>query len=290
MSDFIITADSTVDLPKTYLDENCITVMSLSYILDGTTYEDMDERMSREKFYAMVRGGAMPTTSQINPEQAYDTFKSLSVQGKDILHIGFSSGLSGSYNSARIAAEQLMEEDKSVHIHVIDSLCASMGEGLLLYKVVELRKQGKDIGEVLAWLDENILHVCHNFTVDDLNHLHRGGRVSKATAILGTMVNIKPILHVDDAGHLINIDKTRGRKKSLTALVNRMAEQIRGFEDQNDMVMISHGDCIEDAEYVKKQVEERFGLHNFMINHVGPVIGTHSGPGTIALFFMGNPR
>ncbi|MGO5052082.1 DegV family protein [Lachnospiraceae bacterium LCP25S3_G4] len=287
MRNYIITTDSTVDLPIDYLESNGNKVLSLSYLLDGITYEDMDG-LSSEEFYKKVREGALPTTSQINPDQAKAAFEQIVKDGKDILHIAFSSGLSGSYNSARIAAEELMEKYEGITIKVIDSLCASMGEGLLLYKVNELKKQGHSLEEVSIWASENLQHICHNFTVDDLNHLHRGGRVSKATAIIGTMVNIKPILHVDTEGHLINIGKIRGRKKSLTALVDRMEEQIQGY--QNDIVMISHGDCIEDANYVAKQVRERFGIEHIMIHPVGPVIGTHSGPGTIALFFMGNPR
>ena len=173
---------------------------------------------------------------------------------------------------------------------MIDALSASLGEGLLVHKAVLLKETGKSLDEVADWVEKNKLHLCHNFTVDDLFHLHRGGRVSKATAILGTMINIKPVLHVDDEGHLIAIGKVRGRKKSLSALVDRMADQIKGYEDQNDVVFISHGDCVEDAEYVKKLVQERFGIEKFIINHVGPTIGAHSGPGTVALFFMGNPR
>lgn len=287
MRDFVITTDSTVDLPIEYLRKHENMVISLSYILEGKTYEDLHGLPSKE-FYDKVRTGALPTTSQVNPEQARAAFEAVLKEGKDILHIAFSSGLSGSYNSARIAAEELMEENKEVTIRVVDSLCASMGEGMLLYKVNEQKDQGKTLEETVKWAEENKLHICHNFTVDDLNHLHRGGRVSKATAIIGTMVNIKPLLHVDNEGHLISIGKIRGRKKSLIALVDRMAEQITGFE--NNIVMISHGDCLEDAEFVKKHVEEKFGIENFMIHPVGPVIGTHSGPGTIALFFMGNPR
>ena len=186
--------------------------------------------------------------------------------------------------------QELMEENPGVRITVIDSLAASLGEGLLVHKAVTMRDQGKSYDEVVNWLEENKLHLVHNFTVDDLFHLHRGGRVSKATAILGTMINIKPILHVDDEGHLIAVGKVRGRKKSLTTLVDNMEKQIGSYRSQNDIVMISHGDCLEDAEYVKKLVEERFGIHEFLIHYVGPTIGAHSGPGTIALFYLGEYR
>lgn len=287
MREFVITADSTVDLPKEYLAENNNTILSLSYMLEDKTYEDM-HGLSPEEVYEKIRKGALPTTSQINPEQAREAFEKIIKEGKDILHIGFSSGLSGSYNSARIAAEELEEEYPDAKIIVVDSLCASMGEGLLLYKVNEMKKHGKSLEETGRWAEDNKLHVCHNFTVDDLNHLHRGGRVSKATAVLGTMVNIKPVMHVDKEGHLVPVGKVRGRKKSLISLVDRMVEQIEGYD--NDMVMISHGDCREEAEYVAQLVKEKTGISQIMINFVGPVIGTHSGPGTMALFFMGKER
>lgn len=287
MREFFITTDSTVDLPKEYLEENHNLVLSLAYILEGTTYEDMNGLPYKE-FYDKVRAGALPTTSQINPEQAQEAFETILKEGKDILHIGFSSGLSGSYNSARIAAEELANTYPEAKVIVIDSLCASMGEGLLLYKANEMKKKGCGIEGIAAWVTENRLNICHNFTVDDLNHLHRGGRVSKATAVIGTMVNIKPVLHVNNEGKLVSVGKVRGRKKSLNELADRMEKQIEGFE--NDIFMISHGDCLEDAEYVAEQVRTRFGIQNVMINPIGPVIGTHAGPGTIALFFMGHPR
>lgn len=242
------------------------------------------------EFYNRMRNGSMPTTSQVNPEQARKAFTACLEQGRDVLYIAFSSGLSGTYNSGKLAAEELKEEGRFPErkLVVLDSLSASLGEGLLVHKAVQMKESGSSLEEVADWVEKHKLELCHNFTVDDLFHLHRGGRVSKATAILGTMINIKPILHVDDEGHLIAIGKVRGRKKSLTALVDRMGEQIQGFE--NPVVFISHGDCLEDAKYVEKLVRERFGVENFIINHVGPTIGAHSGPGTIALFFMGNPR
>ncbi len=285
VSEFIITTDSTVDLPKEFLQEKDIKILPLSYIIDGATYKDM-EGLSHKEFFERIRQGAMPTTSQVNPDEAREAFEPAVKEGKEILHIGFSSGLSGSYNSARMAAEELMEEYPEAKIVVIDSLCASMGEGLLLYKAIELKEQGKSIDEIAAWVEENKLHICHNVTVDDLFHLHRGGRVSKATAVLGTMVKIKPIIHVDDEGKLIVIGKERGRRKSLINLVERMEKQVGDYK--NDIVMIVHGDCEEDAEFVKNLVEERLGIHKFMINGIGTVIGSHTGPGVVGLLFMGN--
>lgn len=289
MNTYVIMTDNMADLPESYIKEHELEVLSLSYILDGETY-DRNHPLEVGEFYNRMRGGSMPTTSQVNPEQAKEAFTSCLEQGKDVLYIAFSSGLSGTYNSGKIAAEEIEEEGRfpDRKLVVLDSLSASLGEGLLVHKAVQLKEAGKSLEEVASWVEEHKLNLCHNFTVDDLFHLHRGGRVSKATAILGTMINIKPILHVDNEGHLIAIGKVRGRKKSLSALADRMGEQIKGFE--NPEVFISHGDCLEDAEYVEKLVRERFGVENFLINHVGPTIGAHSGPGTIALFFMGSPR
>ena len=291
MNPYVIMTDTTADLPESYIQEHQLSVLSLSYTIDGTTY-DRENPLDVREFYAKMRAGSMPTTAQVNPEQAKEAFKVCLDQGKDVLYLAFSSGLSGTYGSAVIAAREIEEDGEypDRRVVVLDSLSASLGEGLLVHKAVMMKEAGKTLDEVADWAEKNKLHLCHNFTVNDLFHLHRGGRVSKATAILGTMINIKPVLHVDDEGHLIAVGKVRGRKKSLSSLVDRMAEQIKGFEDQNDMVFISHGDCEEDAEYVKKLVQERFGIEKFIINHVGPTIGAHSGPGTLALFFVGNPR
>ena len=291
MNPYVIMTDTTADLPESYIQEHQLAILSLSYTIEGKTY-DRENPLDVREFYAKMRDGSMPTTSQVNPEQAKAAFTACLKEGKDVLYISFSSGLSGTCGSGMVAAQEIQEEGEypGQKIVVIDSLSASLGEGLLVHKAVMLKEAGKSMEEVADWVEKNKLHLCHNFTVDDLFHLHRGGRVSKATAILGTMINIKPVLHVDDEGHLIAIGKVRGRKKSLSAQVDRMAEQIKGYEDQNDVVFISHGDCMEDAEYVKKLVQERFGIEKFVINHVGPTIGAHSGPGTVALFFMGNPR
>lgn len=285
MREFVISADSTVDLPKQFLEEKQVPVVSLSYIIDGATYKD-GEGLTSKEFYDKIREGAMPTTSQVNPEQARDLFEPILKEGKDILHIAFTSGLSGTYNSCRIAAEELREEYPDRKIVVVDSLCAASGGGLLLYKALELKEKGKSFDEIATWVEDNKLHVCHDVTVDDLFHLHRGGRVSKTSAVLGTIIKIKPIIHVNDEGKLIVIGKERGRKKALQTLVERMAEKSQGFD--NDIVMITHGDALEDAEYVKGLIEEKFGITNIMINPLGTVIGSHTGPGVIALFYMGN--
>ncbi len=284
MKEFVITTDSTVDLPKEFLAEKQVDVLRLSYVIDETTYEDMGELTSKE-LMDKIREGAMPTTSQVNPEQAKVLFERIVKEGKDILHIAFTSGLSGTYNSERIAAGELMEEYPEAKIIVIDSLCASMGQGLLLYKALELKEAGKSIDEIAEWVEANKLNVCHTVAIDDLYHLHRGGRVSKASAVLGSVIGIKPILQIDENGKLVVISKERGRKKSLVSLINRMENQMQGFE--NDVAMIVHGDCEEDAAFLEKQIKERFGIEKVIINGIGAVIGSHTGPGVISVFFMG---
>lgn len=289
MREYVITTDSTVDLPTEYLAEHQITYLPLSYMIDGTTYKDM-EGLSHTEFFGRIRKGSMPTTSQVNPDEAKAAFEPIIKEGKDILHIGFSSGLSGSYNSAVIAANELSEKYPEAKITVIDSLGASLGEGLLLIKAIERKEQGMQMDELASWVEENKLHVCACVTVDDLFHLQRGGRVSKASAILGSMVQIKPIIHLDDEGKLQVISKERGRKKSLNRIVAMMGERLSGFEDQNELVTVAHGDCIEDAEYVAQQVKEKYGVKEVLINGIGTVIGSHTGPGVVVLFFMGNKR
>lgn len=289
MAPFTIITDSTADLPKEYLKEHGIPTMNLRYIIDGESY-GYDKELDVHVFYNMMREGKMPTTSQVNPEEAKEFFMKYREESREILCISFSSGLSGTYNSARIAAQEVMEECPDTNIMVIDTLSASLGEGLLVHKAVCMRKEGKSLQETADWLEQHKLNLVHMFTVDDLNHLYRGGRVSKAAAIIGTMASIKPILHVDNEGHLIPLNKVRGRKKSLAALVDAMEHKMGDWRSQNDIVFISHGDVQEDAELVRDEVKKRFGIESFLINHVGPTIGTHSGPGTIALFFLGDVR
>lgn len=288
---FKIVTDSTADLPEEYMRQHKIGCMKMCYTVGertygGTTGSDLDYK----EFYALMRQGQMPTTSQINPEEFREYFTEYLKESSRILYLAFSSGLSGTCNNARIAAQELMEENPDVQITVIDSLCASMGEGLFVHKAVCLREEGKSMEETAEWLTGHVLNFVHVFTVDDLNHLYRGGRVSKATAVIGTIAAIKPILHVDDEGHLIPISKTRGRRKSLLCLVDYMEKKIGQYRDQNDIVFISHGDAAEDAEFVKAEVAARFGISNFLISPIGPTVGAHSGPGTIALFFLGESR
>lgn len=289
MTDYVIVTDNTADLPYSYYKEHGMEYTYLTYTMDGQSY-GKNQELEFSDFYARMRNGSMPTTSQVNAEEAKEVFCPILEQGKDILYLAFSSGLSGTYNSVRLAGEELQEEYPERKIIVIDTLSASLGEGLLVDKAVELKEQGLSLEENAAWLEEHKLNLCHVFTVDDLFHLHRGGRVSKVAAVVGTMINLKPVLHVDNEGHLIPLKNVRGRKKSLSGLVSLMEEQIGEWKDKNTKIFISHGDCREDAEYVAKLVKEKFGYETFLINYVGATIGAHSGPGTIALFFWGDHR
>lgn len=289
MSDFKIITNTTADLPQSYVTENNLGVMVFNYTIGNETYSRGHE-LDWKKFYSMMREGVMPTTSQVNPEECREYFEEYLTESKELLYLCFSSGLSGTWGSACLAAEMVMKKYPDCKITVIDTKCASLGEGLLVHKALQQKKAGKTMAETAAWVEENIPHLVHIFTVDDLNHLYHGGRVSKTAAVVGTMINIKPILHVDDDGRLIPIAKVRGRKKSLNALVDYMEKKSGSYLTENDVIFISHGDAIEDAEYVRDEVKKRFGTDSFLINNIGPTIGTHSGPGTIALFFMGESR
>ena len=287
MRDYIITVNSTVDTGKEWLEERNVPVIPLKYTIDGQEYTDM-YGLSDKEFFQKLREGKMSVTSQINPEEAKEMLEPYVKEGKDVLHLAFSSALSGTCNSMKIAAEELQEEYPEAKVIVVDTLCACMGEAMLLYYALKQKEAGKTIEEVAQWVEENKLHVCHNVTVDDLFHLHRGGRVSKTAAVLGTMVKVKPIIHIDDNGALQVIGKERGRKKSLHKIVDMAVERSKGWD--NEIIMITHGDCLEDAEYVAKLVREKMGVENVFIHNIGTVIGSHTGPGVVATFCMGNKR
>lgn len=288
MKPYIISTDCMADLPASFIQEHHLSVHPLYYLMGEQTYNALEDALPEAEFYNRMRNGEMPTTMASNPEYIEKSFRQNLADGYDILHISFSSGLSSSYNNTAVTAKEIQEQSPDAKIIVIDSLCASLGQGLLVYYACKKKDEGASIEETAAYIENLKLHVCHQFTVDDLFHLHRGGRVSKASAILGTIANIKPVLHVDNEGHLINISKIRGRKRSLMTLVDNMEKTVGDYK--NPIVFISHGDCLEDAEFVKQQVEERFGIHEFLINYVGCTIGAHSGPGTVALFFLGETR
>ncbi len=291
MYDYKIITDSTSDLPLEYIAEHKLGLMKLSYIFGEEEYSgETDRELTETEFYSRVRNGEMPTTSQVNPEQAKNVFKKYLQENKNLLVISFSSGLSGTAGSAKIAAEEIMEEDDTANIIVVDSLCASLGEGLLVHKAVKNMEAGMSISDNAKWIEEHKLNVVHAFTVDDLFHLYRGGRVKRGAAIVGSIVNIKPVLHVDNEGHLINLFTVRGRKKSLKSLVDYMEKHMGTWKDKNDIVFISHSDCEADAKLVADEIKEKFGIDSFLINFIGPTIGSHTGCGTVALFFMGDER
>ena len=290
MSEFVIITDSCCDLPPKLADELDLVVLPLSLLLEGKEYKNyLDEReITFADFYASVRAGNSVSTSAVNSDTFHTVMESYLEQGKDILSISFSSALSCTYQSSTVAADELRAKYPDRKIFTVDSLCASLGQGLLLYHTVMLKRQGKSIDEVRDFVEDAKTKLCHWFTVDDLNHLRRGGRISRTTAVIGSILNIKPILHCDAEGRLTGVSKARGRKKSLEELVNRM--QSSAIDPAGQIVFISHGDCIDDAKYVEELVKSRFGVNEVVINSVGPVIGAHSGPGTVALFFLGTPR
>ena len=289
MRDFVITTDRTCDLPDNFIKKHNLKIIPLYYSFDGKIYGEEDD-LDPKEFYDIMRAGKMPTTMAANPEAVRKIFSGLVNEGYDILHIAFSSALSGSCSVAETVARDICEEIPDAKITVIDSLCASMGEGLLVYKAVKMKEEGKSLDEIAKWLEDNKLNLCHIFTVDDLHHLRRGGRLSRTSAIVGTLIHVKPVLHVNNEGKLVPLNNVRGRKKALISLVDQMEKRLTGFEDKNDVIFISHGDCLEDAQYLASMIRERFGIENFLINYICPTIGSHSGPGTVALFFLGNQR
>ena len=289
MSEYVITTDNNSDLPESYYAEHNVGCTYLSYSMDGQNYSH-ENFLPVEEFYDKMRKGSMPTTAQVNPVAAKALMEPYLKEGKDILHIAFSSGLSGSYNSARIAGEELMEKYPDRKIIVLDSLAASLGQGMIVYLAQQQKEEGKSIDEVAQWVKDHRLNVVHAFTVDDLNHLYRGGRVSKTTAVVGGVLNIKPVLHVDNEGKLIPVGKVRGRKKSLLALVDMMDQKLGSYKDSCDTIFVSHGDCIEDAQFVIDKIKEKYPIKTVLVNYVGATIGAHSGPGTVALFFLGDER
>ncbi len=287
MNDYIVTVNSTVDVPKEWLKERNVPFVPLKYTIDGETYQDM-MGLSSKDFFDKLREGKMSVTSQVNPQEAKEALEPFLKEGKDILHLAFSSGLSGTCGSMQIAAAELKEKYPDREIIVVDTLCACMGEALLLYYVLKRKSEGMTVKEAADWAEEHKLNICHNVTIDDLYHLQRGGRVSKTAAVFGSMVQIKPMIHMDNEGKLQVIGKERGRKKSLQKIVERATEQYKGWE--NDLIMITHGDCIEDAEYVAELVRKKMGIGNILINNIGTVIGSHTGPGVVAVFCMGSER
>ena len=285
-----IITDSTIDMDHKMIEELGLTVVPLRFTIDGKTYKDKADLsdMPTETFYAKLREGKMSTTSQINADEFTRVFEPVLQGGEDVLYIAFSSGLSGTCQSAFIARDELKEKYPERKIYVFDSLCASLGEGLLVYHAAMLKRAGTDIDSLYKWLGENVLKLCHWFTVDDLNYLKKGGRVSAATALVGTMLSIKPIMHTSDEGKLTVVGKARGRKSSLNTLIDTVGRL--GINLQDQVMFICQADCQAEAETVAAQLKQRYGVKEVYINYIGPVIGSHTGPNTMGLFFVGTER
>jgi DegV family protein with EDD domain len=290
MKKYVIITDSTSDLPQNIVEEMDIKVIPMTFEVAGKTYMNYSDNreLSPHDFYDMLRQGETAVTSLINTMTFIEWFEPILKSGMDILYIAFSSALSGTYNASLVAAEMMREKYAGSKVVCVDSLAASMGEGLLVYSAAQKRDGGMGIEDLSQWVIENRLHLCHWVTVDDLNHLKRGGRVNPLTATIGTALSMKPIIHVDDSGRLIPVGSVRGRKKSIHTLVDKMAETAIAPEEQ--VVFIGHGDNLEDALQLEEMVREKFKVRDVVVGNIGPVIGSHSGPGTLTLFFFGTKR
>ena len=290
MKTYQIITDSCCDLTQELADELNLMFVPLYVNFKGASYPNMldESGLNTKEFYDALRAGEMSTTNAVNPSQWKDAAEPVLKDGRDVLILAFSSGLSTTYNSACIAAEELMEEYPDRKVYVVDTLCASLGQGMMCWYVAKKQQSGASLEEARDYAEQIKLNMAHWFTVNDLFHLKRGGRVSAATAVVGTMLQIKPVMHVDNEGHLVKVSTARGRKGSLDALVKQFAET--ALPGENDTIFISHGDCQADAEYVAQKLQSQYGVKSVVIHYVGAVIGSHSGPGTVALFFLGSKR
>ncbi len=287
MRNYVIITDSCADLtPQMYRDLD-LKVTQLDVIVEGEE-PCPNDRVDIKEIYSLLRAKKKASTAAVNIDRFLKLFREEIEAGNDILYLGFSSGLSGTYQASTVAMAELREEYPDRRLYTVDTLSASMGQGLLVWYAANLKKSGASIEEVRDFAENNKLHLCHWFTVDDLFFLKRGGRVSAATAAVGSLLNIKPVLHMDNAGHLINVSKVRGRRAAVNKLFDNMCASMT--EGQNPTVFISHGDCLEDAEYLADRIKNELHIPDVRINYVGPVIGSHSGPGTLALFFLGKER
>ena len=287
MANYRIITDSCCDLTPELIAKLNITVVPLNMLFKGEVRMDSVGEGIQE-VYAALREGEVASTSAANPENWASVMEPVLAAGEDLLILAFSSGLSTTYQSAVIAATDLAEKYPDRKIRVVDTLCASLGEGLLVHYACQKRDQGMELDALADWAEAIKPNLCHWFTVDDLMYLKRGGRISAATALVGTVLKIKPVLHVDDEGHLINVTKVRGRKAAIEMLAKKMEET--ALPGENDYIMICHGDCLEDAQYLEKLLKERLGVKEVFIGYTGAVIGSHSGPGTLALFYLGDHR
>ena len=285
MADFKIVTDSGCDFTLAELEQMNVGRAPLSVLFKGELHPDFATDAERKMLYDGVREGEMPTTSAVNPEGWADVMRPALEAGQDLLCLAFSSGLSTTYQSAVIAAEELKEEYPERTIRVVDTLCAALGQGLLVWHACKHRDAGESLEDVAAWVEANKLNICHWVTVEDLNHLKRGGRVSAATALVGTMLNIKPIITVNEEGKLVSTAKARGRKAAIDYVAKKAGEAT-----DKDMVFIGHGDCLEDAEACAKILKEKYGVKNVHIGYIGAVVGAHTGPGVLVTFYLGEKR
>ncbi len=284
MSNYVLITDSASDLPSEIAENLEVEILPMKYMVNDTPCVDKDFDM--ENFYNLLRGKALSLTSQTNVEEFSNYFSRYLESGKDILYVGFPLSLSGMNNSARIAARELSEKYPERKIIVIDSVSASIGQGLLVYYAALKKKSGATIDEVADFVNDNKLKFCHWFTVDDLYFLKRGGRISQATAVVGSILNVKPLLSMNDEGKLYVFDKIRGKKKVL----DLMSSKIENLNSDYKKVFVGHADCLDDAKYVAEKISAENPSLDVTITHLGPIIGTHTGPGTVALAFVGNSR
>ncbi len=289
MREYVIATESNADLDEEFVKENGILVIPHYYTLDDEMYGE-EKVLTPHEFYEEMRAGKKAGTIASNPGVILDRFGKVADEGKDILFISFSSALSSGINNIKNGADEVMEAHPDMKIIVIDTLSASMCEGMMIMQAVKMRAGGKSIDETAGWIRDNVKYLCALFTVEDLDYLYRGGRLSKSSAILGGMINIKPILHINDEGKLVPLEKVRGRKKSLSVMIDRMEEQIGAFKEKQILPCVIHGDCGEEAKAVAQMMKDRFGFEQVHIAQIGPSIGAHSGPGTIGLLFMGEKR
>ena len=287
MKNYVIYTDSCADLTKEMYQALGLKAVQLDVIVEGEKPVS-DDKVDIKEIYSKLRAKKSASTAAVNIDKFLEVFEESAKEGLDILYLSFSSGLSSTYSASVVAMKELQEKYPENKFYAVDTLCASMGQGLLVWHAAKKKEAGASIEEVRDFVENNKLNLCHWFTVDDLFFLKRGGRVSAATAVVGSLLNIKPVLHVDNAGKLINVSKVRGRKAAIDTMFENMKKSM--LPENNDVIFISHGDCIEDAEYLANRIKNELNISNIEINYVGPVIGSHSGPGTLALFFFGNER
>lgn len=290
MSDYRIITDSTSDLTGELVRELDVDVIPMDFTVGDDAYRDCptEPEISSHDFYTRITAGEPAKTNQISLSTFTETFEQYLKAGVDVLYLGFSSGLSGTYNNSTLVARELAEKYPERKIYTVDTLAASLGEGLLVWYAAQKKRAGAAIEEVRDWEEQNKLHMHHWFTVYDLDHLRRGGRISGAAAVMGTVLGVKPVMHVDDTGHLTLVEKVRGRRQSLDRLIDHM--ELTAIDPEDQTVFIGHSDYPEGAEYVKQQIGRRFGVKQFRIGTIGPVIGAHMGAGSLDFFYLGTDR